>query len=247
MKITLLNYDSIDSTNTEALRQARLGAEEGVCIVARQQTAGRGRHGRTWLSEKDAGLYFSIILRPTIETRFLPLITLMAGVAVHDTLTDVGLSPDIKWVNDVHVDGKKISGILAETAETDRGLAVIVGVGINIRSTNIAHEIADIATSIEQGSGRSVSVRSLAEILTKYLVSFYSLLQAENGHSLILNEWRTRSTYYSGKRIRAATTAGEISGITDGLESNGALRIVADNGSLFIIQTGEIERLRAGE
>jgi BirA family transcriptional regulator, biotin operon repressor / biotin---[acetyl-CoA-carboxylase] ligase len=247
MKITLLNYDSIDSTNTEALKQARLGADEGVCIVARQQTAGRGRHGRTWLSEKDSGLYFSIILRPTIETRFLPLITLMAGVAVHDTLTDIGLSPDIKWVNDVHVGGRKISGILAETAETEKGLAVIVGIGINMRSTNFAHAIADIATSIEQESGRSVTASSLAEILTKYLVSFSGLLTAENGHSVILNEWRLRSTYYSGKRIRAATSAGEYFGITDGLEPNGALRIVTDNGSLVIIQTGEIEQLRAGE
>jgi BirA family biotin operon repressor/biotin-[acetyl-CoA-carboxylase] ligase len=129
MNINLLTFDSLDSTNTEALKHARLGAEEGLCIVARQQTAGRGRHGRTWVSEADAGLYFSIVLRPKIETQYLPLITLMTGVAVHDTLGEVGIDADIKWVNDLHVDGKKICGILAETTDTPKGLAVIVGIG----------------------------------------------------------------------------------------------------------------------
>ena len=85
MNITILKFDSLDSTNTEAANHARLGADEGLCIVARRQTAGRGRHGRTWASEIDAGLYFSIVLRPTLKMRFLPLITLMAGVAVYDT------------------------------------------------------------------------------------------------------------------------------------------------------------------
>ena len=136
MNITVLTYDTIDSTNTEALKQARLGAEEGLCVVARQQTAGRGRHGRTWVSPEDAGLYFSIVLRPKLDAKDLSLITLTAGVAVHDTLAETGLKPDIKWVNDLLVDEKKICGILAETTDTQSGLAVIVGIGINLRSTN---------------------------------------------------------------------------------------------------------------
>ena len=148
MNINLLTFDTLDSTNTEALKQARLGAEEGVSIVARQQTAGRGRHGRPWVSEPDAGLYFSIVLRPKIETQYLPLITLMTGVAVHDTLAEFGIAADIKWVNDLHVDGKKISGILAETTDTPKGLAVIVGIGINLKSSNFPPEIADTATSV---------------------------------------------------------------------------------------------------
>src|SRR5215207_5531191 len=119
MKFSLIPFDVLDSTNTEALRQAKLGAEEGVCVIARQQTSGRGRYGRVWVSERDAGLYFSIILRPKLDTQYLPLITLMAGVAVHETLKHFRILPDIKWVNDVLVDEKKIAGILAETTETD--------------------------------------------------------------------------------------------------------------------------------
>ena len=103
MNFSLLTFDILDSTNTEALKQARLGADEGVCVIARQQTAGRGRYGRTWISECDAGLYFSVVLRPKLDARDLPVITLMAGVAVHDTLAAFGIKQDIKWVNDVLV------------------------------------------------------------------------------------------------------------------------------------------------
>jgi hypothetical protein len=108
MNFTILRFDTIESTNTEALNQARRGADEGLCVVARQQTAGRGRHGRVWISEKDAGLFFSVVLRPPLEIRFLPLVTLMSAVAVHDTLeTLYEIDCDIKWVNDIQVLGPK--------------------------------------------------------------------------------------------------------------------------------------------
>jgi BirA family transcriptional regulator, biotin operon repressor / biotin---[acetyl-CoA-carboxylase] ligase len=247
MNITVLTYDTIDSTNTEALKQARLGADEGLCIVARQQTAGRGRHGRTWVSEKDAGLYFSIVLRPKLDTKFLPLITLMAGVAVYDTLQELGLRPDIKWVNDVLVDEKKISGILAETTETNDGLAVVVGIGVNIRSSNFPPEITDIATSIEQESSPGMDAfrrEVLVETLTKYLSYFYDILTNENGPANILDEWRRRSTYFSGKPVRVQIGKKTIAGITDGLESNGALRVRSASGQVTIVQAGDVERLR---
>src|SRR5688572_28795328 len=106
MNFIVLTYDILDSTNDEALKQARLGVDEGLCVVARQQTAGRGRYGRTWVSARDAGLYLSLVLRPKLEMRELPLITLMAGIAVNDALEEFGIKPDIKWVNDLLVNGK---------------------------------------------------------------------------------------------------------------------------------------------
>ncbi|MEQ1762837.1 MAG: biotin--[acetyl-CoA-carboxylase] ligase [Pyrinomonadaceae bacterium] len=257
MNINLLTFDSLDSTNTEALNQARLGAEEGVCIVARQQTAGRGRHGRPWVSEKDAGLYFSIVLRPKIETQYLPLITLMTGVAVHDTLAEFGIDADIKWVNDLHVDGKKISGILAETTDTPKGLAVIVGIGVNIKSSNLPPEIADTATSMQEeqpmsvppavagGSSQPTSPSELAESLTKYLTYFYAILQTDDGPTQIINEWRKRSTYFSGKPVRVVLENESLTGVTDGLEPTGALRLKRNDGSVTIVQAGDVEQLRA--
>src|SRR5215204_485038 len=134
MNFTILRFDEIESTNTEALNQARRGADEGLGVVARRQTAGRGRMGRVWISEKDTGLFFSLVLRPPLEPRFLPLITLMSAIAVHDALeTLYKIECDIKWVNDIHVRGKKICGILAETCDTAKGLAVVVGIGINLK------------------------------------------------------------------------------------------------------------------
>ncbi len=158
-------FDSLESTNTEALRQARLGANEGTCIIAREQSSGRGRHGRTWVSPKNAGLYFSIVLRPRLQPQFLPLITLMAGVAVHDMLQEYGMKPDIKWVNDVLVGDRKIAGILAETVETEGGIAVVVGIGINLTSRSFPPEITDTATSIEAASAFYWFPRLLLELL----------------------------------------------------------------------------------
>lgn len=243
MNFTILRFDTIDSTNTEALKQARAGADEGLCIVALQQTAGRGRHGRTWISEKDAGLYFSLVLRPKVETRFLPLITFTAGVSVHDTLAAVGLKPDIKWVNDILVNGKKISGILAETADTDGGLAVVVGIGINLKPSNFPPEIAETATSIETETGSFINRDELIESLTRSIDRYYNVLHDEAGPETIVREWRLRSTYFSGKRVRVVLEHEAITGTTDGLEENGALRIKTAGGNR-IVQAGDVETLR---
>lgn len=244
MNFTLLKFDSLESTNTEAICQAKRGAPEGLCVITRQQTAGRGRQGRAWVSEKDAGLYFSIVLRPNLEARFLPLITLMSGVAVHDTLEEFGLDADIKWVNDVHIHGRKICGILAETADTDEGLAVIVGIGINLNNANFPPELAGTATSVEAESGKKVTAEEIAETLTRFLQYFYGILTDNGGAAAIIDEWRKRSTYFSGKAVRVKLGNETVTGTTDGLEPNGALRLRTENGEVRIVQTGDVEQLR---
>lgn len=244
MNINILRYDTLGSTNTEAANQARLGAAEGVCVIADRQTAGRGRHGREWVSSEGSGLYFSIVLRPKIDMRFLPLITLMTGVAVHDTLKEFGLRPDIKWVNDILIGDDKISGILAETVESPLGIAVIVGIGINLTSSNFPEEIATTATSIEMETGNTVTAGDIAERLTHYLSYFYDILNDEDGPADIVHQWRQRSTYFSGKRVRVTLEGTTIEGTTDGLEENGALRVKTADGSVTIVQAGDVERLR---
>lgn len=245
MNITILRFDTLDSTNNEAANQARQGADEGLCVIARQQTAGRGRHGRTWVSEKDSGFYFSIVLRPKFDARYLPLITLMSGVAAYDALRELGLKPDIKWVNDLLVSEKKIGGILAETVETLTGLAVIVGIGINLTSRNFTDEIADTATSIEAEIAKKISSDEIAEILTRYVIYFYSMLLQEDGRAEILREWQIRSSYFRGKSVCVSLSDKTIEGVTDGLEENGALRVKTGDGSVKIIQAGDVKRLRS--
>ena len=245
MNINILRFESIGSTNDEAARQARLGAHEGLCVIAGEQTAGRGRHGRVWASDVDSGLYFSIVLRPEIENRFLPLLTLMTGVALHDTLEEFGIKPDIKWVNDILVHEKKISGILAETIETPKGLAVIVGIGVNLTSRNFPDEIAETATSVEAETRRRISADDLAEVLTKYLTFFYNMLCEKTGPAEIIEHWRRRSTYFAGKNVRVTLAGETFEGTTDGLEENGALRVKTITRELKIVQAGDVERLRA--
>jgi len=245
MNITILRYESLESTNTEAAHQARLGADEGLCVIARQQTAGRGRQGRIWVSEKDAGLYFSIVLRPKIEMRSFPLITLMTGIAVHDALQEFGLDPDIKWVNDILIGEKKICGILAETVETGKDTAVIVGIGINLTSRAFADDIAETATSIHAESGKQVPPDIVAETVTKYLIYFYDIFSGTDAGTRIIELWQKRSSYFSGKKVRVAVDSETLDGTTDGLEKNGALRVKLADGSVRIIQAGDVQRLRA--
>lgn len=244
MDITILRFDSLPSTNTEAAEHARRGADEGLCVIAREQTSGRGRNGRAWISNKDSGLYFSIILRPEIESRWLPLITLMAGIAVFDMLSGIGIRPDIKWVNDVLVGDKKICGILAETVETARGTAVVVGIGINLTSTSFSNGIEMSATSILAESGRSFTADQIATELTPFFTYFYTMLCNDNDPGEIIAAWRDRSTYFKGKNVRVKIGGGQIEGVTDGLEANGALRIVTSDGSIKVIQAGDVEQLR---
>ena len=246
MNITILKFDSLESTNTEAIEQVKRGADEGLCVIAYEQTSGRGRHGRTWVSKKGDGLYFSIALRPKLAVEFLPLITLMTAVAVYDSLKDLyDLRPDIKWSNDVLVNKRKICGILAEAVETSKGLAIIVGVGVNLTSRGFPEELIDSATSIRDETGKSVETEELTESLTKFLTYFYTVLHEENGPLLIRKEWEKRSTYFEGKAVRVSLENESFQGTTKGLEQNGALRVLCKNGDLRIIQAGDVERLRA--
>jgi BirA family biotin operon repressor/biotin-[acetyl-CoA-carboxylase] ligase len=247
MNFTVRYFDSIDSTNTEALKHARTGADEGLCIVARQQTAGRGRQGRIWTSPPDAGMYLSIVLRPRLDAQRLPLITLAAAVAVFDTLAQLGVDADIKWPNDILVDEKKICGILAETTETERDLAVIVGIGVNLSSQNFPSKLADTATSLESVLGQVVTFSEIEEPLLKFFDHWYRCLHEAQGASTITDEWASRSTYFRGKQVRVMLTNEAITGVTDGLEANGALRVRRDNSEVVIVNAGDVERVRLAD
>src|SRR5258705_6208427 len=126
----ILRFDSLPSTNLEAARRAIDGAAEGLCVVAREQTAGRGRLQREWISPKDAGLYFSLVLRPKVQQNSWSLLTLMAAVAVNDAFRGACFfETDINWPNDILANPRRLFGILAETGCKPMGRAVVVGIG----------------------------------------------------------------------------------------------------------------------
>lgn len=242
MDLTILRFDTVDSTNTVAADHARRGAGEGLCIIAREQTSGRGRYGREWISTRDAGLYLSIILRPRLGARDLPLVTLAAGVAVHASLADIGIAADIKWVNDLLVDEKKIAGILAEAIDTTDGTAVILGIGINL--TADAFPVTIAATSIEATAPAMVKADELAAVLTGNVATYYEMLCVPGGPASIIDEWHKRSSWFRGKHVRVSLPDSSLEGITDGLEENGALRLTTIDGETKIVQAGDVERVR---
>ena len=243
---TFLRFDSIDSTNLEAMRQARAGAQEGLCIVAREQTAGRGRLDRSWQSPKDAGLYFSIVLRPQLKMNAWPLITLMAALAVSDTLRHLyELGTDIKWPNDVCLGERKLSGILAETLETEAGPACVVGIGINLRKAAFPAELEALATSIECAADLVPDAEALLEALLRQLAIRYERLQETDGAPAVLRDWMAASSYAFGKNVRVDAGAEVFAGVTRGLEDDGALRVEVSNGEIKIVRAGDVRSLRS--
>lgn len=243
----ILRFDSLPSTNTEAARQALSGAPEGLCIVARGQTAGRGRHDRTWISPAGAGLYFSLVLRPRFEMNRWPLITLMAAVAVSDALHEAcALQIDIKWPNDIHAQKRKLCGILAETTEMRAGqrTAVILGIGINLKQNAFPAHLKDAATSIEDLTSTPVDPETLLRILVRALASRYASLCGPDGPRVIINEWSRRSSYAEGRRVRVRLDAEIFDGTTRGLETDGALRVETPAGEIRIVRAGDVTALR---
>lgn len=249
MNFTVLKFDSLGSTNDEAARQAKIGAAEGLCVVAREQTAGKGRRARAWHSPADAGLYFSVVLRPRFAQANWSLITLAAAVAVHDAISaSCGLQTDIKWANDIHsIGNRKIGGILAETVETNAGSAVILGVGINLKKSAIALSLAEIATSIEDETGEAPNVQNLLAALTENLSRYYNILSQTNGNQEIVQEWTRRSSYASNKTVRVALEGESFTGVTRGLEPSGALRVECETGTIKVIYAGDVVALRTAQ
>jgi BirA family biotin operon repressor/biotin-[acetyl-CoA-carboxylase] ligase len=245
---TILRFESLPSTNTEAARQAALGVPEGLCVVAREQTAGRGRRERRWVSPKDAGLYLSVVLRPALAARDWPLITLAAALAARDALSEAcALETDIKWPNDILARGRKLCGILAETSEGARGRAVILGVGVNLTRGSLPEELLDAATSVEEQTGRAPDAERLLAAFLKSLARHYDTLHAPGGASPILSDWEARSSYARDRRVRVALAGETFEGITRGLAPDGALRVETDTGQLRTVRAGDVTALRRAE
>ena len=241
----VLRFDSLPSTNLEAARRASEGAAEGLCVVAGEQTAGRGRLQRQWVSPKDAGLYFSMVLRPQFEQSAWSLLTLMAAVAVNDALREAcKLETDIKWPNDILANDKKLCGILAETVETSLRRAVVLGIGINLTRHSVPEEFEQVATSVETATGRSHDLEILLEALIVALTKYYATLRQTGGPETIIREWCARSSYGEGKLVRVVESNRMLVGTTRGLEPDGALRLETDDGDIRIVRAGDVNSLR---
>jgi BirA family biotin operon repressor/biotin-[acetyl-CoA-carboxylase] ligase len=244
-KPKVLRYESLPSTNTEVARLASLGAQEGLTVIAEEQTAGRGRLQRRWQSPRGAGLYFSILLRPIFRPDKWPLITFMAALAVSDALYEAfEIETDIKWPNDLLSGERKICGILAEASDTDIGRAVVLGIGINLTSDAYPAELAAVATSVSEEGTRRPERESLVVPLLQAIERWYTLLSGLDGPEKVLAAWSSRSSYATGKTVKVINGDEVWEGVTRGVESDGALRLEVDS-AIRLIRAGDVISVRA--
>ncbi|PYU36200.1 MAG: biotin--[acetyl-CoA-carboxylase] ligase [Acidobacteria bacterium] len=237
----IYHFFKIDSTNNLALHLGHEGEPHGAVVIAEEQTAGRGRVGRSWHSEKSSGIYLTVLLRPKISPVQAPIMTLVAGLAARDAVAEqTGYQADLRWPNDLLLDGKKFCGILTEMhAEPDHVHFVIVGIGINVNHTRMPEELARIATSLRIESGRSHSRLELLVRLLRCLDSYYNRFLAE-GAAPILTRFAEVSSYARGKRVRISTATETYVGTTAGLEPNGLLRVERDDGRMEVVTSGDV-------
>jgi BirA family transcriptional regulator, biotin operon repressor / biotin---[acetyl-CoA-carboxylase] ligase len=231
----------VDSTNLFAVDLANQGAPEGEIVVAETQMRGKGRLGRPWVSPPFMNLYLSVILRPTLPPRCTPQLTLACAVAVAESVAAVtAVKPEIKWPNDILVEGKKLAGILTESScEGGRVRFVVVGIGVNI---NFAQEampetIRERATSLLIVTGSHVDRSKFTGQLIQSLDRCYVEVE-EKGFSFVRPRWE-RYFRLKGKKVRVESPGQPVRGMALGINREGELLVESES--------GEVERIIAGD
>lgn len=223
-------YESVESTNPLALNWLKDGVSAGAVVIADEQRLGRGRLGRHWQTPPGTALAMSFVLRPTPDTA--GRVTMLGAVAVAETcehfgVTDIG----IKWANDVQVQGKKICGILPEAVwEQSRLLGVILGIGVNIRTT-FSGELAQTAGSIEALSGQVIDRNAFAITLYHRVMHWYGRMRSPE----LFDNWRQRLTTI-GQQVQV----GDVAGQAVDVDESGALLIRTDSGQTQRVIAGDV-------
>lgn len=234
-------YNEISSTNTIAKFLSENGIENGSAVIAEKQTAGRGRSGKSWESPL-GGVWLSVILTPNADYSKIPLITLATGVAVANTFEKIGVeNPEIKWPNDIMINGKKASGILTEAVTNSNHIEnIIIGVGIdaNLSIEDFPKELHDSTTSLEIELGRKVDENLLIKIFLEEIEKIIRLFNQEH-YEEILKEWRKRS-YTIGRIIEVKKPFNKsFDAYAIGISKEGALIVEKSDGTLEKVISGE--------
>jgi len=234
-----------DSTNRVAMELGYAGEPEGAVVLAEEQTAGRGRAGRSWHSQRAAGIYVTLLLRPKISPVQAPLLTMMAGLSAHAAIqAQTGLQPDVKWPNDLILNGQKVGGILTEMhAEPTLVRFVIVGIGINMNQETFPSELNRVATSLRVETGKNQSrLELLVRLLREFETDYNRLLR--EGSSSVTERFTQVSSYALGKKVRV-TNGNEIYvGVTAGLRPEGLLQVQREDGAVVTVFAGDVAEIR---
>ena len=222
----------------EARDLAESGEPEGVVVATEEQSAGRGRFDRAWVSPRGLNLHLTALLRPTAAQ--LPFVNMAATLATaHAASRFCDAQASVKWPNDVRVGGRKIAGILIETAASDRGLAyALVGIGLNVNFDPADHpEIADLATSIRRETGRPADRSAVLETL----LARFDDLYAEVRRGRVAHRTRWAATLETlGRRVRLDWQGREVEGLAESVDERGNLVLRLPDGSAFTAVAGEV-------
>lgn len=238
---TIYYFDQIDSTNIRAKQLGEEGVPHGTLIVAGQQNAGRGRRGRTWESPPGVSIYMSIVLRPEMAPVKAPMLTLVMALSAADSLKEcTGLDVQIKWPNDIVLNGKKLAGILTEmSTEMDYINHVVIGVGINVNTGQLPEELEEKATSLRLETGRIIRRSEIIASIMKEFERNYQLFIETQGlrqmqekyNSLLINR---------EKEVRILGVKEEYAAYALGINEKGELLVRRDNGEIEAILAGEV-------
>lgn len=242
-KLSISVVPVVGSTNTELKALAEKGGADGTVLIASEQTAGRGRLGRSFYSPKDTGLYMSILLRPDLSAQDALYITTCAAVSTAQAIdTAAGVKSEIKWVNDIYLNGKKVCGILTEASIDFEGGGLnyaVLGVGINLSTTDFPEDLKDIAASV---SAESADLRSVisAELLKNFYAYYENLCEHE-----FLPEYRRRSML-TGKDISFIRGNDTFNGTVEGIDDEVRLVVRLENGETAAFSSGEVQLKKGG-
>jgi BirA family biotin operon repressor/biotin-[acetyl-CoA-carboxylase] ligase len=236
-------FEKTTSTNDVVEKLAQDGVKEGVVVFAESQTKGRGRLGRAWMSPVRKGLWFSVLLRPKINTQSVTQLTVAAATAMSRAIkSHTGLPVEIKWPNDLLLHGLKFGGILTElNAEPDSVRYVVLGIGldVNISASEFPESLRKIATSLKAQLGRSVHRPDLAEKLLSELDRDYQRICAGNFED-IADEWERQCTTI-GRNVTVSIGPSQIRGRAESLDPAGALLVRTEHGRLERIIGGDVQ------
>lgn len=237
--------ESVGSTNDLVKEMARQGAPEGLVVLADEQTAGRGRLGRSWTTPRGSALAMSVLLRPSFPPHQAPRVTLAAAVAVAEAVIAVtNLPVGIKWPNDLLLNGRKFCGILTEMEaeqESIRYLVCGIGINVNLQEQELPPEVRATATSLRaERGGEALPRATLARAVLERLESAYDLLLAER-YAELLDRWR-RLTVTLGRPVTVAAVDGSssLSGLAEEIDPDGALLVRTPGGQLVRVVAGEV-------
>jgi len=234
-------FEKTPSTMDEAMRLGP-GAPEGCLVVAESQSKGRGRLGRSWNSPKYKGVYASFILKPSLLPAAAPALALLAAVGICEGIEEAaGIHPEIKWPNDIILDGCKLGGILTELkAELDTVLFVVIGFGLNVN--NDRDELVDGAISVRQKTGAPVNRVELLQAVLRGIERDYLLFRSR-GMEPVLEKWKAHSVTL-GRRVRVNCLKEHVEGEAVDIDSDGGLLVRRDSGIVQKFVAGDILHLR---